>query len=51
MCKDLKTLHPGGIRTRDLLLADAMATVPRRQGIGEKKFAKIERRKGKEERD
>jgi hypothetical protein len=31
MYKDLKTLHPGGIRTRSFVQeADAMATMPRR---------------------
>jgi hypothetical protein len=29
--RDLKTLHPGGIRTRDLLFWDTMTTMPRRQ--------------------
>jgi hypothetical protein len=33
MYKLLKTFHPGGIRTRaSVLQADAMTTIPRRQG-------------------
>jgi hypothetical protein len=34
MYKDLKTLHPGGIRARGLVLeAIAMTTMPRHQGL------------------
>jgi hypothetical protein len=40
MYKDLKTLHPGGIQTRDFHLeVDAMTTMPRRQGRLSKMFA------------
>jgi hypothetical protein len=44
MYKDLKALHPGGNRTRDLLFyrqADAMTTMPRRQGLNDELFTLV----------